>query len=400
MDWATTVDRDYEAARIRGSLCVDGELQEAGVLELFESSGLSNAEIAALGLPYSDLVVRSMGGDTGAPNAFLNLGYGESGRSGLQGYQGVYSVTVTHSALPGFIRAAESWGDSSGLPAGTSSNIINACDATGAATGTYYATYDANASTNADNMVSYMAESQIKDPVEEGVKETAVSFLSSVTGLPVDTDGAGLAGKAFDWGVEFYEKSAGATGAAKLPYAAVTATMDGVIKGYQVTQDNRIYGTIGSAAQLSAYATDAFQGSGGVPCSSGNGVAVLAGCRTPGEAQEYADHLSRYKACLEHEDGSKSHEGWLDEQKEIRGLSSEGDGNGTASRVRDAQAGASAGATQAGMTCPASRVRDAQAGAAPAAYTHLTQPTDARGELPRGEVSVMDDTQTVIKVSG
>lgn len=168
-------------------------------------------------------------------------------------------------------------------------------------------------------MVSYMADINIKDPVEESMKETAMSFISSVTGIPMDTNATGLAGEAFDWGVEFSGKAADATGAAKLPYSAITATVDGVVKGYQGTQDNRTFATIGNASQLSAYANDTFQTSGGVLCSPDNGVAVLAGSQTPEEAQRYADYVSGYEDYLkgeaEGEVGSKSYEDWLDEQK-------------------------------------------------------------------------------------
>lgn len=380
MDWASTVDCAYEATHAYSELIVDGELQEDKIRECFASEALSDAQIAALGMVFADLTTRSMGGDEEPLNTFLGLGYVESSRSGTKNYQEVWTVTVTYSALPGLLLAAQSWSDDSGLPTGANPNITNACDATGAAlllnatischgtgyslqsvypspgplvevsfathtttdaagaekpfgietigfgtringapTDTYYATYDAEASTNAANMVSYMADINIKDPVEEGMKETAISFISSVTGIPMDTNATGLAGEVFDWGVEFSGKAAGATGAAKLPYSAITATVDGVVKGYQVTQDNRTFVTIGNASQLSAYANDTFQTSGGVLCSPDNGVAVLAGSQTPEEAQRYADYVSGYEDYLkgeaEGEVGSKSYEDWLDEQK-------------------------------------------------------------------------------------
>lgn len=167
------------------------------------------------------------------------------------------------------------------------------------------------AATNAANMVSYMADNKIKDPVEEGMKRVAMSFISGVTGLPIDTDAASLAGKTFNLGVEFTRKAAGATGVAGLPYKTVTATVDGVVKGYQVTQDNRTFATIGKASQLSTYATRASQTSGGVLCCPDNGVAVLAGS----PPQQYADDLSEHEAYVK-DGGSKAYNDWFDEMKQ------------------------------------------------------------------------------------
>lgn len=167
---------------------------------------------------------------------------------------------------------------------------------------------ESKAATNAANMVSYMADNKIKDPVEEGMKRVAMSFISGATGLPIDTNATSMAGKIFNWGVKSSGEAVGATGVAGLPYKAVTATVDGVLQTYQVAQDNRTFATIGSASQLGAYATKASQNSGGVLCSPDNGVAVLAGS----PPQQYADDLSRYGAYIKN-GGSKDFEDWSDE---------------------------------------------------------------------------------------
>ena len=144
MSWAdgqdgrySNVNDAYDAAQIRADLMPNGEINADKVRELFGKDNLTDAEKRALGMIYADLISRAQAGDNGPLNAFLNLGYQQTGQDishdvmpPYSGISGATTYTATFTQLPGFKIALASWADDSYLPVGIPRDRINSCDAT------------------------------------------------------------------------------------------------------------------------------------------------------------------------------------------------------------------------------------------------------------------------------
>lgn len=362
MSWSDGLDERYEATKISATLVrQDGSVNEDKVRELYEKGELTDAELKALGIAYSDLMARSMVGDGDPLEAFLNLGYQQTGESwGPAGYGDNATYRATYSALPGFRIAAASWADDSGLPEDLDSDVRNACDATGAEFATTesftrscvvgrkgerpkvplgpnidisfeeytpedgskpfgletiafgdsygnkneneaHVTYDSDATSNALNMETYAKEQRIKKPTEEALAAAAKSVFGSLTGLPLDSQD--LVGS----GLGLIEKYVGKSA---IPVAIGKAVADGAFKYYEVTEDNKQFVTIGNVNNIAKNDNDTFRSRGGV-LLKGDGTAVQAG--SPSEL----DARRREEAKREYEEYRKGRDGWEDTEDDF-----------------------------------------------------------------------------------
>lgn len=365
MSWAVGISTDYEVAKLRNELIVDGEVDKDKVRELFDKDSVTDVELKALGMAYADLMARSQAGDEGPLNTFLSLGYRESGESWSgPGYANTY--TVTYESRPGFALSTASWADDSALPEYISSNIRNACDAAGAQfaitssytrsavvanrgakptiplestigvsfathvhVGTHgetdafgvetisfgdrlngitaHATYDSDAADNAINMSTYVADENIKDPAAEGLAAAGKSLFSSLTGVSLD------AKSLIDSGLDkVVGEGLKAAGKSTVPVQVVKAGVDGVFKYYEITEDNREFMTIGDVNSVAKADENSFRISGGVLLTDDD-VVVQAGAPSSKEAQMQDAAKGGYEKYRD-DGGAKGYSDWLDER--------------------------------------------------------------------------------------
>lgn len=385
MSWAdgqdsrySNVNDAYDAAKIRADLMPNGEVNADKVRELFGKDNLTDAEKRALGMVYADLMSRAQAGDNGPLDAFLNLGYQQTGHDIIYSENSSRANYIaTFTQLPGFKIALAIWADDSYLPAGIPIDRTNSCDAAAMAlimNPTYtrsadfdlcydqephfdsniqvsfsnyvssngehsfgletiafgddfesHATYSGDPHTNADNMIVYLSDRGLQDPTDEAIAEAGKSFFSGATGTDFPMD----AKTSLDATLEAL--NIGVSGVSKegIGITIAQAGVDAWAEYYKTQADNEKFITIGKAGNLAKDANESFRnidgkGKGGVVVS-GDGVAVQAGSPTQIEQQAHEKALEYYEAWKqEHPYVQKSYSDWLNETDPATGKTYEG----------------------------------------------------------------------------